>query len=142
MLLIGLFGAKHFAKVTLTPKNILSAFVLGLSVMGTFAVRNNITDVFVMLIFGVVGYLLKLYKYNVVPIVLGLILGPIAEKGLQQAILLNGNSTAKAVSSIFTRPICLVLLALMIISVATPYIMEIRDKKKSAKAAKASDADK
>ncbi len=134
MLLIGMLGAKHFAKVTLTPKNILSAFVLSLSIMGTFAVRGNLTDVVVMLVFGVAGYLLKLYKYNVVPIVLGLILGPIAEQGLSQAMLLNKNSLSRALLSVFTRPICVVLLILMAVSICTPFIME---KRKSGKVNKA-----
>lgn len=129
MLLIGMFGAKHFAKVTLTPKNILSAFVLSLSIMGTYAVRGNVTDVLVMLVFGVVGYLLKLYKYNVVPIVLGLILGPIAEQGLSQALLLNGNSLSTTLLSMLTRPICIVLLLLMIASICTPFIMDKRKSK-------------
>ncbi len=128
MLLIGMFGAKHFAKVTLTPKNILSAFVLFLSMIGTYAVRGNLNDVVVMLVFGVLGYLLKLYKYNVVPIVLGLILGPIAETGLSQAMLLNNNSLGATLLSMLTRPICLVLLSLMIASIAVPFIMDGRKK--------------
>lgn len=111
MVLIGMFGAKHFAKVTLTPKNILSAFVLSLSIMGTYAVRGNLRDVVVMLVFGVIGYILKLYKYNVVPIVLGLILGPIAEAGLSQALLLNSNSLSATLGTLFVRPICVVLMA-------------------------------
>lgn len=128
MLLIGMFGAKHFAKVTLTPKNVLSAFVLALSIMGTYAVRGNLKDVVVMLIFGVIGYLLKLYKYNVVPIVLGLILGPIAEAGMSQALLLNGNSLNIVLASLFTRPICVILMLLMAVSVAAPFVMERKKK--------------
>ena len=131
MVLIGMFGAKHFAKVTLTPKNILSAFVLSLSIMGTYAVRGNLRDVVVMLVFGVIGYVLKLYKYNVVPIVLGLILGPIAEAGLSQALLLNGNSLSATLGTLFVRPICVVLMILMVISVCAPFIMEARKGKQS-----------
>lgn len=92
MLLIGMFGAEYFIKITLTPQNIFSAFVFSLSIMGAYAVRGNLRDVVVMLIFGVIGYLLKLYKYNVVPVVLGLILGPIPEAGLSQDLLFKGNS--------------------------------------------------
>ena len=116
---------------TLTPKNILSAFVLSLSIMGTYAVRGNLRDVVVMLVFGVIGYVLKLYKYNVVPIVLGLILGPIAEAGLSQALLLNGNSLSATLGTLFVRPICVVLMILMVISVCTPFIMEARKGKQS-----------
>ena len=84
-----------------------------------------------MLVFGVIGYLLKLYKYNVVPIVLGLILGPIAEAGLSQALLLNNNSISAVFTSMVTRPICIVLFLCMVISVSYPYISQYRAKKKS-----------
>ena len=84
-----------------------------------------------MLVFGVIGYVLKLYKYNVVPIVLGLILGPIAEAGLSQALLLNGNSLSATLGTLFVRPICVVLMILMVISVCTPFIMEARKGKQS-----------
>lgn len=129
MLLIGLFGAKHFALVTLTPKNILSACVLMLSIMGSYAIRGNVNDVAVMLVFGIVGFFMKAYEYNVVPIVLGLILGPIAEEGLSQAMTLNQNSLGLVFGSLFTRPICLVLMALMAVSIAYPFYMEKKEKK-------------
>ena len=129
MVVIGIVGAKYFAGVTLTPKNILNSFVLFLSVIGTYAIRGNVTDILLMLIFGVVGYLLKLYKYNVVPIVLGLILGPIAEAGLSQALILNNNSLSAVFLSMTTRPICVVLFLLMIVSVGYPYVAQRRKQK-------------
>ena len=130
MLLIGLFGAKHFALVTLTPKNVLSSCVLMLSIMGSYAIRGNAGDVVVMLVFGVVGFFLKTYQYNVVPIVLGLILGPIAEEGLSQALTLNKNSLLRVMGSLFTRPICVVLMVFMVISVAYPFYSEWKASKK------------
>ena len=131
MATIGIWGAKYFARVTLAPKNILNACVLFLSVIGTYAIRGSVADILLMLVFGVIGYLLKLYKYNVVPIVLGLILGPIAEAGLSQALLLNNNSISAVFASMVTRPICIVLFLCMVISVSYPYISQYRAKKKS-----------
>lgn len=129
--IIGLLGAKYFARVTLTPQSILSACVLNLSLIGCYGVRGNIRDVYAMLAFGLVGYLLKLYKFNIVPIVLGLILGPIAEAGLSQALLLNGNSLSATLGTLFVRPICVVLMLLMVVSVCAPFIMEARKGKQS-----------
>ncbi len=63
-----------------------------------------------MLVFGVAGFFMRAYQYNVVPIVLGLILGPIAEEGLSQALTLNQNSLSLVLGSLFTRPICVVLM--------------------------------
>ena len=127
--IIGLFGAKYFARVTLTPQNILAACVLNLSLIGCYAVRGNIRDVYTMLIFGVIGYLLKLYKFNIVPIVLGMILGDIAEEALQQGLILYNNNLGVMFGSFFQRPICLVLMGLMILSVCAPIIMERKKKK-------------
>lgn len=129
--IIGLFGAKYFARVTLVPKSILAACVLNLSLIGCYGVRGNIRDVYVMLAFGFIGYLLKLYKFNVVPIVLGMILGDIAEEALQQGLILFKNDYAALFGTFFQRPICIVLILLMIISLCAPFIMEMRKKKKA-----------
>ena len=83
-----------------------------------------------MLIIGVVGYLLKLYKYNLVPIELGIILGDIAEEALQQGLILYDNNLGSMFSTFLQRPICIVLLLMMVISISAPIIMEYRKKKK------------
>ncbi|MGO5061788.1 tripartite tricarboxylate transporter permease [Lawsonibacter sp. LCP25S3_F5] len=129
--IIGLLGAKYFARVTLTPQSILSACVLNLSLIGCYGVRGNIRDVYAMLAFGLVGYLLKLYKFNIVPIVLGMILGDIAEEALQQGLILYNGSVPAMFATFFQRPICVVLMILMVISVCTPFIMEARKGKQS-----------
>lgn len=130
--IIGLFGAKYFARVTLTPQNILSACVLNLSLIGCYGVRGNVRDVYAMLIFGIVGYLLKLYQFNIVPIVLGMILGDIAEEALQQGLILYNNNLGVMFGTFFQRPICLVLMALMVLSISAPFIMEYRKKQRTA----------
>ena len=129
--IIGLLGAKYFARVTLTPQSILSACVLNLSLIGCYGVRGNIRDVYAMLAFGLVGYLLKLYKFNIVPMVLGMILGDIAEEALQQGLILYNGSVPAMFATFFQRPICVVLMLLMIVSVCAPFIMEARKGKQS-----------
>ena len=129
--IIGLLGAKYFARVTLTPQSILSACVLNLSLIGCYGVRGNIRDVYAMLAFGLVGYLLKLYKFNIVPIVLGMILGDIAEEALQQGLILYNGSVPAMFATFFQRPICVVLMLLMVVSVCAPFVMEARKGKQS-----------
>lgn len=124
--IIGLLGAKYFARVTLTPQNILAACVLNLSLIGCYGVRGNIRDVYAMLVFGTIGYLLKLYKFNIVPIVLGMILGDIAEEALNQGLILYKNDLFALFGTFFQRPICIVLMLLMVISVCAPFVMEYR----------------
>lgn len=126
--IIGLLGAKYFARVTLTPQNILSACVLNLSLIGCYGVRGNIRDVYAMLAFGVIGYLLKLYKFNIVPIVLGMILGDIAEEALQQGLILYKDDLLAFFGTFVQRPICIALLLMMVASITAPFIMERRRK--------------
>jgi len=123
-LIIGLLGARYFAMVSLTPQNILSSVVLLLSTVGCYAVRGNVLDVVSMLIFGAIGYLLKLYKFNIVPIVLGMILGDIAEESLQQALLLHHNSLGLIFKSFFCRPISIGLMVLIVVSIVFPLVSE------------------
>lgn len=127
-LIIGLKGAKYFALATLTPRNLLSGMVILLSTVGSFAMRGNIIDVIVMLIFGVLGYVLKLYKYSIVPIVLGMILGRMAEESLQQALLLNDNSLSAIFMSFLGRPICIVLIIFILLSIAYPIYTDRKKK--------------
>lgn len=70
-------GFSHFMKV---PPAILSGFIVVLSVLGAYGVRNNIFDVYVCMTFGVIGYAMKRYNFPAAPLVLGVILGPLAER--------------------------------------------------------------
>jgi hypothetical protein len=70
-------GFSHFMKV---PPAILSGFIVVLSVLGAYGVRNNIFDVYVCMVFGVIGYLMKRYNFPAAPLILGVILGPLAER--------------------------------------------------------------
>lgn len=84
MLVIGLLGAKGFAKISRVSDAILIPVVFSLSVVGSYAIRNSMVDVGVMFAFGVLGYLIKKFDLNPAAIVLALILGPIGEKGLRR----------------------------------------------------------
>lgn len=108
--------------------SLLSACVLNLSLIGCYGVRGNIRDVYAMLAFGVLGYLLKLYKFNIVPIVLGMILGDIAEEALQQGLILYKDDLFAFFGTFVQRPICIALLLMMVASITAPFIMERRRK--------------
>ena len=78
LLIFGLTGIKIFAKVVETPKPVLLPLIIVLSAVGAYAINNNIVDVYWMLGFGVFGYFMKMYGFEVGPIILGLILGSTA----------------------------------------------------------------
>ncbi len=108
MLGVGLLSAKHSPKLLKIPSNILMPIIIILCVVGSYSLGNQLYDVYVAICFGVIGYFMKKFGYPGAPLVLGVILGPIAEENLNRALLVNKND----ISVFFTRPISLVFLLL------------------------------
>lgn len=92
----------------------LRAVILLLSLLGAFALRNNLADVWLAICFGLVGVLLRRGGYPAAPLLLALILGPLAEENFRRALTLS----AGEYTIFWTRPISAVLLALALASVA------------------------
>jgi len=125
MLPVGLYGGKLISKiVSITPIYLLAPLVTFLSIIGSYALRNNMLDVYIMLLCGFIGYLGIKMGFHAGPIVLGLILGPICEQGLVQSILIGQATirTGPAWIILFTRPISIVLIILSVISVSWPFL--------------------
>lgn len=127
-LIIGITCAKYFAFIAQIPIYILTPAIVVFCAVGAFAISNSMIDVYVMILFGVVGFFLIHFNFDVTPVVLGLILGPIAEGGLGRAILIN-HGVGGAVAALFKSPICLVLLIISVISLFAPLIREARERK-------------
>jgi putative tricarboxylic transport membrane protein len=125
LLVFGLFGSKLWIKVTAIPKNILFPMIFAISVVGSFAVRYSFFDVISCFAFGVFGWILKRKNYPVAPIILGLVLGNIAETNFRRAVMMGGYDI------FFTRPASLILLIIATVSFIIPFIRNKRDKQKS-----------
>lgn len=126
MFIMGSFGAKLFAKVITVDRNILLPVIFVLSVVGSYSMRNSMFDVWVALFFGIIGYFLQRYDFPVSPILLALILGPMAESNIRRAMVISdGNPFV-----VFTRPISAVFLTLGILSLVTSVL---RQRKYAAK---------
>jgi putative tricarboxylic transport membrane protein len=120
MLVLGLWGSGLFAQVIRLPKNIVATFIFFFSIMGALAMNGNLYDVWVMLAFGILGYAMRRYGFPAAPIVLGIILGPMLEQNLFAALAMsNGNPLI-----FVTRPLSIVILCLVVLSLMAPY-MEI-----------------
>ncbi|HEU4963375.1 MAG TPA: tripartite tricarboxylate transporter permease [Bacilli bacterium] len=128
MALMGLLSARYFAKVVQIPKAILTPIILVLCVVGAYAINNNMTDVYIMLIAGVFGYYMQKWDFPASPIVLALILGPMAESQMRRALVLSDGSY----DIFYTRPITLVLLLISLFTLFTPIIKAIWRKRKRA----------
>jgi len=100
-----------------------------MTIIGTYAIRNSISDVIIMISLGVFGWLISRFGFAASPIVLGLILGPIAEQGFVQSWII-GSATNDLWGMFFGRPISLVIVAFTILSLSYPLITKFRNKKK------------
>lgn len=131
MFFFGIFCAPYFTLVSGVPKHILAAFIVLFTVIGAFALRSSMFDVYVMLFFGLVGFILKYIGFETIPIVLGLILGKLAENGFNQTLsITNGQNV---MGYIVGRPICVVLIAMTLASIYVP-IRRMNKEKKANKA--------
>ncbi|MEG0455375.1 MAG: tripartite tricarboxylate transporter permease, partial [Bacteroides sp.] len=109
LVIFGLTGLKLFAKIVEVPKQILMPLIMILSVVGSYAINNNIYDVYWMVGFGILGYVFKQYGIPVAPMVLGIILTGIIEENFRRAVLLSGSTPIGFVESMFGAPITTIL---------------------------------
>ncbi len=130
MLAIGLLGCKGFAHISRLSDAILIPCVTVLCVVGSYAIHRNILDVVVMLIFGVIGYLMRKFDLNTAAVVLALILGPIGEKGLRNALRVSQGS----IGVLFSSVVDWVLIILCVVGVLSPLLMNKLEKKSQAAA--------
>ncbi len=118
MLLQGSVFIRAFANVTKVPFSVLVPSVMILCTMGAFAVSNSVLDIFIMLMFGFMGYILKKFEFPFPPLTIALVLGSLTENNLRRSLIM---SDGKA-SIFFTRPIALVFIVISIISVLFPLL--------------------
>ncbi|WP_209121905.1 tripartite tricarboxylate transporter permease [Alkalihalobacillus sp. BA299] len=112
MLITQFLGIRYFMKVTQIPTHVLVPVILFLCVVGTFVLNNRLTDLYILLAMGIVGYIFTKYDFSLAPAIIGVILGPIAEVNLRRAFMSDPDWTL-----FFTRPISLAFLILTVISI-------------------------
>ncbi|RXE47394.1 tripartite tricarboxylate transporter permease [Chromohalobacter israelensis] len=119
LLPVGLLGGRLIHRVVVkTPFYFLLPSIAMVTILGTYALRNSMTDVFIMLLLGSVGYFLRLIGIQAAPIVLGMILGVIAEKGYVQTMLTAVVDPIPWLR-LLANPLSIVLACLVVLSVAT-----------------------
>jgi putative tricarboxylic transport membrane protein len=124
VLAYGYFGAYPFAAILKVRESILVPIILVVSFVGAFAVNSSLFDVGLALIFGVIGYLLNKFGFPLPPILMGIILGPIAEEGLRQSLMVSEGSW----SILMTRPISAVFLSVTTVILLRKIYVLIRQK--------------
>ena len=122
MLPTGLVIGRYAYKTIVTvPKAMLVPTVAFMTLIGTYSIRNSVSDVIIMITLGVVGWVLNRVGYSPSPIVLGLILGRIAEQGFVQAWTI-GAATEDLLGMFFGRPISLAIIAFIGLSLFYPLV--------------------
>jgi putative tricarboxylic transport membrane protein len=111
--LIGLW-----VQILKVPYPILFPLILLFCLIGAYSLNTNTAEVGLMLFFGVLGYLMKKFKYDGAPLVLAMVLGPLMDNSLRQSLLMSGGSG----TIFFTRPICLVIFAIVAIIFLLPVL--------------------
>ena len=96
-----------------TPFTILAPLIFVLSMVGGYASTERMFDVWLMLILGVGGYLMRKLDYPVAPAVLAIVLGPIAEPALRQSLLISGGDAMVFVNRPIAGPITIIALVLL-----------------------------
>ncbi|MGO3741273.1 tripartite tricarboxylate transporter permease [Kerstersia sp.] len=119
LLIFGLSGIKLFAKVVETPKRILLPVILVLSVVGAYSINNNLMDVYWMLGFGVLGYFLKIYGFQVGPVILGMVLGPLMDRSYRQAMLSAGENPGEFLMGFVTSPLSAAILLALVFTIVS-----------------------
>lgn len=121
MLLQGKVFMRLFINILRVPALLLAAVLVCMCVVGAFTVDNTIFDVLVMLAFGAVGYLFKRLEIPMVPLILGVVLGSMAESNLRRALTISGSDW----SVLFTRPISCVFIIISALIICSPLIRKL-----------------
>jgi putative tricarboxylic transport membrane protein len=115
MLVLGLSLVRALVKVLLVPRTKLMPIVLVLCAIGAYTIQMRMFDIGVMVVFGILGYYMRVMSYPVAPLVLGVILGDILDKNLRRALVLSDGSLVP----FFTRPISLIIMLLTLFVIAS-----------------------
>lgn len=113
VLAFGYFGARPFAAILKVKESVLVPIILVISFIGAYAVNSSLFDVGLALVFGILGYLLNKFNFPLAPILMGIILGPIAEEGLRQSLMVSNGSW----SILVTQPISATFLGVTLLIV-------------------------
>ena len=126
VLIVGLLCVRLLLRLLIIPFSLFSTMVLLFAVVGTFSLYNRPLDLWVMLTCGVLGFFAKRYDFSIAALILGLVLGSIAETGLVNGISVTGGSWAE----FFTRPFTLGTLLVALVLLVLPHVLAARAHRK------------
>jgi len=128
MCIFGIYIASFAARVAQVPKSVMAATVLGLALFGSYAVQQSMGDVYVMAVLGTMMFFLERFGFSAAPLVLGLILGPIAESNFVQGSMI-ADAQNGPMTYFFTGTLNIVLIAVVVVSIGYSAWSELSSRK-------------
>ena len=119
LLLLNLPLIGIWVRLLKVPYSYLFPFIFLFCLIGAYTVGNNIMDVYIMILFGILGYVMKKYEYEPAPLVLAFVLGPMFENALRQSLIISGGSPW----IFFTHPISAVFVIVSISLLVSPLLL-------------------
>lgn len=113
MWITGMLLVKQVIKVLRIPSPIFMPIIAVLCVVGSYSLGLNIFNLYLMILVGILAYFLTEMEYPIAPLVIGVILGPMADANLRRALMVSKGS----IVPFFTRPVCLILIIVIILTV-------------------------
>jgi putative tricarboxylic transport membrane protein len=129
MCVLGFFAIRPLVKVLDFPEAVVSAFIMVFCFIGALSIRSNVTDLWLMIAFGFIGYLFDRFRFPIAPMVLGVILGPLAEEAFMNSMISFQNDW----TVFFTRPISGTVMALVILTLLLPFYGHLRGRRAAAR---------
>ncbi|KAB2478771.1 hypothetical protein BU600_00010 [Staphylococcus arlettae] len=114
----GRAGIQIFSLLLKAPYSIIATFIIMLSLIGAYATNNDLLNIWIMLLFGVVGYLMKVFNFSIASLILGIVLGPLMETSLRRHLLLNNGDYF----SLLHSPITVVILLISVLIIVVPIV--------------------
>ena len=108
-------------KVLKVPYRLLFPLILLFCLVGAYSLNNNIIDILVMVIFGILGYLMAKFEYEAAPLILALVLGPMLEENVRQSLLLSNGS----LKIFFSSPIAGSIFTVAIVFLILPFALQL-----------------
>lgn len=140
LLLVGMFGARHFSKVLNVPRTLLYPAIVVLCITGSYALRGSLFDVGVMFGSALLGFLFSRLDIPKAPLVLAVILGPILETNLRRMLQLHDGSVTDSAVTLATSPVAAPVLAVTLVLFLLPVIRGFRDRRKTVEQRPTSDS--
>ncbi|MGX9929980.1 tripartite tricarboxylate transporter permease [Virgibacillus salarius] len=127
LLILNLPLIPYIAKILKIPRPLLISLVIMFSIIGVYAISFNTFDLYMLLLFGVIGFFMRLFSFPAPPLILAFILGGMMEQAFRQSLTISNGSLMVFVQD----PLALTLLIIALLSLAFPLIQQIRRSKRA-----------